>query len=695
MLDTTKATSERNRIEQAIASARTAVNAVDDTATEAEVQAAENAITAIGTAITNADNVPANEKSGFVGQHEFLQETLNLSKRSRDMAMEAVQRQAIEDAIDEAQGLVAELNDGATEAEVQAARDAVTAIGTAIMNASNVPQDEILVFTGEQEALQGQLDRSIGSRDMAMGAMEEAQRKAINDAITEARTAVSAVNNGATDDEVQDAETAIAAIETAIMNAENIPENEKSGFNQTKTSLMSELDMAKSSRNTAIGIQTEAKKLYDGIRNTGGDTGNAPGNGLPVTDGYVNAAYNDDGVPQGTDGDTLIMVGIETEVPVALMEDEDEMVGDNHGWEGKRYMTSVSFDDNNDQDNNPGPNGMYEAMVYSKVYEDEPPGEGEIFSARYTLDDGSIAVSDDVSGIVKSEHFTYTSGAQTFDEYKISGTYDGAPGTYTCNSDDPLVKLCAVQVDPDGYQLGLVDTDDNNNFEESTTSTATWYFTPDDPSYQFPGKPGTYNYISYGWWMYTSEDESEYTASAFFDEAGNAVTPTVGDLDDDTSGTAKYVGGAAGKYALHNESAAGRNDSGHFTAKVTLEADFNDLSITGTIDEFMGADGMKPWSVELKEAVISPEGVITSPLQDDVGTEDVDESATTVWMIDEMAADPSGTWSGQFHDNSADKGDSVPKVATGMFFSEYGDEGKMVGAFGVDVTELNGVDIED
>ena len=75
-------------------------------------------------------------------------------------------------------------------------------------------------------------------------------------------------------------------------------------------------------------------------------------------------------------------------------------------------------------------------------------------------------------------------------------------------------------------------------------------------------------------------------------------------------GTATYMGGAAGKYAL-SSSTGGTNDAGHFTAKATLEADFNvDDMISGTIDTFMGADGMaRDWSVELKESGVGNTGV--------------------------------------------------------------------------------------
>ena len=57
-------------------------------------------------------------------------------------------------------------------------------------------------------------------------------------------------------------------------------------------------------------------------------------------------------------------------------------------------------------------------------------------------------------------------------------------------------------------------------------------------------------------------------------------------------GTATYSGGAAGKYALHSTT-GGTNDAGHFTADATLEANFNNDTVSGTIDGFMGAD----WSV--------------------------------------------------------------------------------------------------
>ena len=83
-------------------------------------------------------------------------------------------------------------------------------------------------------------------------------------------------------------------------------------------------------------------------------------------------------------------------------------------------------------------------------------------------------------------------------------------------------------------------------------------------------------YASYGWWLHKSEDDSKgYTASAFVDDGKGAVRRLEGiQRIAGLRGTATYVGGAAGKYAL-SSSTGGTNDAGHFTAKATLEADFN------------------------------------------------------------------------------------------------------------------------
>ena len=148
------------------------------------------------------------------------------------------------------------------------------------------------------------------------------------------------------------------------------------------------------------------------------------------------------------------------------------------------------------------------------------------------------------------------------------------------------------------------------------------------------------------------------------------------DITNLEAGTARYVGGAAGKYALAS-STGGTNDAGHFTARATLDADFGDDMISGTIDMFMGADGMaRDWSVELNETAIVPNGGSITALT----------TEATVWSIgdDDDNAAASGQWSGNLREEGDD---GVPMVATGTFYTEYGTTGRMVGAFGANREE--------
>ena len=95
--------------------------------------------------------------------------------------------------------------------------------------------------------------------------------------------------------------------------------------------------------------------------------------------------------------------------------------------------------------------------------------------------------------------------------------------------------------------------------------------------------------------------------------------------------------------------------------------------ITGTIDTFMGADGMmRNWSVALKKSGFGTGGVI-------LGSDGTGDPMKTVWTIDGTAAAESGQWSGNLREEGDD---GVPKAATGTFYTEYGTAGKMVGAFG-------------
>lgn len=398
----------------------------------------------------------------------------------------------------------------------------------------------------------------------------------------------------------------------------------------------------------------QALKLYNGISVPIGDANN------PAA-GDRAAAYNDAGTPTDAAVDTRILVtigGTQVPTPVALTEDKKTVVAALHGWDGKRYTAEPVGD------------GTYEAHVYSNVGEPEmgPKFNSGTDGIGFALDatSGETPALNTLTGYearVDSPSFDHSAGNKEFElpgntvRVTLSGSYHGVSGTYYCT---PAASgTCAARKAPEGFALGST-ADDTNAF-----SAGGWTFKPTDPNARVTNMPDTI-YASYGWWLHKSEDGSQYTASAFADVKG--AVPAAAEVNG-LDGTATYQGGAAGQYAISSST----GDSGHFTARATLEAAFSDNStITGTIDNFIGSDGMaRDWSIELKEAAIAAEGAIARADSDD-----------TVWTIDGTAAAASGDWSGTLYDNGED---NVPQVATGTFHSTYGNTGNMVGAFGANV----------
>ena len=490
------------------------------------------------------------------------------------------------------------------------------------------------------------------------------QRDAISSAIGTAQTAVAAVDNDSTDSEVSAADSAIAAARSAIAAAVDVPAAEKSANTGTVNALASRLTDAKSARQMAMddardaadaAMMKTAMKLYSGI-------GSAPL--MSTGDGGRSAMYS------GTnDADITVTMDDAAEGDgtdsTQVLKATKMMVAANHGWEGKQYMASGT-----------GVDGTYEAVVYSNVGEptqgpkfNSGTGEGDV---GFATTDGvlTIAAGQNLAKRIASPSFDHSAGTKTFklpypnptgeSIVTIPGSYYGVSGTYSCTP-GTAADGCVVTRAADGYTLDV--------------ATDTWTFKATNPSDRVTEMPDT-NYASYGWWIHKAANDGAFTASAFVDEKGTVgPAENVGTL----MGTATYSGGAAGKYALHSTT-GGTNDAGHFIARAMLEANFNDDMITGTIDNFMGADGMsRNWSVELKKSAIGDTGLIRRSDDDNSDLAADDPGAMTAWTIDGTAAAASGQWSGSLKDNGDD---GVPKVATGTFHSTYGRDGSMVGAFG-------------
>ena len=500
----------------------------------------------------------------------------------------------------------------------------------------------------------GDAPKTVDNGDMMQPDPAIAQRAAIKTAIDTASSAVAAVGDEATDAQVMAADTAVAAARKAVMDAANVPAAEKAANTGTVDALAGRLAAAKKDRKDAMdkadmaakmAMMATAMKLHTGISAPMGDgTGN--------DDRHAAYGTGDDA------GKIAVTFGTGEAAGTAanLSEDKKAMVADNHGWMGKKYTRTM-----------PAAAGMYEAVVYSNVG-DPKPGKKfgsaaavtETGAFQYQLADGELAIDTStaaVQALVASSSFDQSAGTKAFKlptnmvRVMVSGTYHGVSGTYNCTPTGADTN-CSATVAAKGFTLGG----------------GAWTFKPADPNARVTSMPDT-AYASYGWWIHKSADGKSFTASSFVADMG--TVPAASGIDT-LRGTATYMGGAAGKYALYS-STGGTNDAGHFTAKAMLEADFNTDMVSGTIDGFMGADGeARNWSVELKKSGVNATGTI-------LGADGTGDAMMTVWTIDGTPAAAAGNWSGMLKDNGMD---GVPKVATGTFYSMYDMAGKLVGAFG-------------
>ncbi len=523
----------------------------------------------------------------------------------------------------------------------------------------------------------------IGEAEMAVARAKE--RNMVSAAIMAARNAGDGLAEDSSAAAVSAAQSLLNAATKLVDDADHLNDAEKRAYRATITDLQRPVTVAKNRNDADDKAESERKgkaereeerkrneamaataaKLYAGISEPTGDATSPGANDRA-------AAYNTAG--------TAVMVsvgdGTNTPTPVTLSEDKKASVTKLHGWEGKRYADPAGGD-------------MYEAIVYSNVA-DPTPGDkfGQIGVTtavqgyEYGLDAEGQATINTSSrsgfvNLVAGPRFDHGVGVKRFPlpdpndsaatRVPVPGTFHGVSGTYFCT---PGPAVCAANVSDDGFQLGTVPSATDATF---TDGGGAWVFKPANPEDRVLDAVDTM-YASYGWWILKRENDGAFTASAFVDEKGTVAAASGLDA---LNGTATYMGGAAGKYALAS-STGGTNDAGHFTARAKLEADFtnNDdpAAITGTLDMFRGADDqMRDWEVQLKGSAIGDTGLIGND-----GTSTTSPGGT-VWTIGDKAAEADGNWTGALRNNGAD---GVPQVATGTFYSTYDTAGKMIGSFG-------------
>lgn len=257
---------------------------------------------------------------------------------------------------------------------------------------------------------------------------------------------------------------------------------------------------------------------------------------------------------------------------------------------------------------------------------------------------------------------------------KVSGTYNGAMGTYTCSG----ASNCTVTVNSKG---------------ELTAASDGWLFTP------APGATSNqpdYAYMAYGVWLKKTTKDGATTydeVEAFFQPGGGglvrtAAAATLGDV----TGTADYVGGSTGVYV--KDGADNNKTSGHYSADVNLQATFgggaigvnNQFRVDGDVTGFVLSNGEEnDWSVKLESADFSGRDV--AALDGPAGTA---WSATFEGMTTGDSRATRGNWNGAFFgvatvpdgpDDGDDPDPSAPSDIGGEFNANF-DDGSVLGGFG-------------
>ena len=252
---------------------------------------------------------------------------------------------------------------------------------------------------------------------------------------------------------------------------------------------------------------------------------------------------------------------------------------------------------------------------------------------------------------------------------RLSGSYQGAAGIYTCTPATGGTG-CITRVSATGV-----------TFVDGTATTG-WMFTANNGAMVSVADNA---YMKFGWWMrddLTSADPLDSVAVFHGTEGGTAVTGV-----DDLTGTATYEGAAAGKYAWRDR-VEDTAHGGHFTAKAMLTANF-DIGVdgaagsmmSGSISDFrLGDDGTDPnWTVTLSGATITNAGAVARAA----------DTVMTTWAVGDNKADAAGGWQAQLSSTGAERNDNLPTGVSGAFNAEFGQMGRMLGAFGANITNAN------
>jgi len=291
----------------------------------------------------------------------------------------------------------------------------------------------------------------------------------------------------------------------------------------------------------------------------------------------------------------------------------------------------------------------------SLASQNRPAVDGALTSAATGVlnIDETDAVIQTYGSLFKSSEFptankrTITYGDTTQDDVDsdrtLSGSFNGVEGTFECSGS------CTAMANANGVLIDLE---------------GTWTFTPkgDVKTLKVPDAQYDSDYLSFGYWISetTTASGSRFEIGTLYD-GSQPVTATIATK----TGTATYVGEAAGAYTRKGDNPA----VGEFTGHASLTANFGDGTglgtISGTISQLVdGGEAIDPsWTVDLQTANLE---------QATPGTDAVTFDGET---------SRGGNWRGGFFGTTGTGATDYPRGVAGDFTGHF-ENGHVIGAFG-------------
>ena len=683
--------------EAALAHAQGLVDALTPTSTAAQAAEAYGALGEAQAAIHAARALPANVIARLTDSLDTANKDLGDANRL------AGERETVGDAIVAATTAIAGLNADSTVAEIEAAKELVTAAQTALSETMEMSEDE-KAGLGQTIASLGTQIGNVETLQMAAEAerMQTEQRNAALTALSMAQAAINGLNDDSPAADVEAARGLVTAAQTALNAATGLSPAESDGLQMlvtaadtsvtgyetivaarpTQEEIDAEVARVEATTDEAVTKETAIKaEMTDDAGLGGADAANytltikRPRSGTEIGIADSTAAGEDD--PKFAEvmdlggGRTMHRRDMEADDDDNVVQEIVIVATDIDAPKATKFATEYTL--THDEDGDPVDADQVAIDLGNALTsnDDAVVDADEVVLARIMAVRFPAAVGDSVTHTFNAavEDVENTDADESRDAAEVAGTYQGGEGTYKCTGNTD----CTVTV---------------NNKGELTAATDGWIFIPASGA---TVDVADADYLHYGFWLKkTTDEDGVLTYNEVQTFAGSSVDASGGVADVD--GSATYKGGATGVYVHSVTKTDGTRESataGQFKADATLEATFGQLNdaagdgtiapnllntLSGTINNFVLEHGEEHrWSVSLEKTDI------------DTGDGTLDGSGVT------KGGGAEGSYSATFHGSVAeydhDGDDDTAEIArqpgsvVGEFDANFSN-GSVAGAFG-------------